>query len=66
MLDELFNTGKFRVLERAKMKEILKEQGFQQTGCVSTAWVVNFDYGYCSYYHINIDFYIRPVRSDLD
>ena len=29
---ELFNTGKFEVLERELMADILQEQGFQQTG----------------------------------
>lgn len=33
---ELINTGEFTVLERSKMNEILKEQGFQQTGCTNT------------------------------
>lgn len=32
---ELFETGRFTVLERGQMDEILKEQGFQQKGCVS-------------------------------
>ncbi len=32
---ELFNTGKFIVLERGQMDEILKEQGFQQSGACS-------------------------------
>jgi TolB-like protein len=32
---ELFNTGTVTVIERSQMKEILKEQGFQQTGCTS-------------------------------
>lgn len=30
---ELINTGRYTVIERSQMKEILKEQGFQQTGC---------------------------------
>ena len=30
---ELFNSGKFIVLERDKINEILNEQGFQQSGC---------------------------------
>jgi len=29
---ELFNTGSFGVMERGQMQEILKEQGFQQSG----------------------------------
>ena len=37
---ELFNTGKYRVVERGKMEEILQEQGFQQTGCISNECVV--------------------------
>lgn len=32
---ELFQTGQFQVIERSVMDEILKEQGFQQTGCTS-------------------------------
>lgn len=34
---ELINTGKFVVIERGQMEEILKEQGFQQTGACSEA-----------------------------
>lgn len=30
--NELLNTGKFRVMERDRMNEILQEQGFQQSG----------------------------------
>ncbi len=37
---ELINTGRFTVLERSQMREILKEQGFQQTGCTETACAV--------------------------
>lgn len=33
---ELLNTGAFDVMERGKMQEILKEQGFQQTGACNT------------------------------
>jgi TolB-like protein len=33
--NELFNTGLFTVIERGQMQEILKEQGFQQSGCTS-------------------------------
>jgi curli biogenesis system outer membrane secretion channel CsgG len=32
---ELMNTGKFRVMERGEMDQILKEQGFQQSGACS-------------------------------
>jgi len=32
---ELFKTGKFNVIERSRVEEILKEQGFQQTGCTN-------------------------------
>jgi TolB-like protein len=32
---ELFNTGIVTVIERSQMQEILKEQGFQQSGCTS-------------------------------
>ena len=37
---ELFQTGKYRVLEREMMDRILDEQGFQETGCVSTECIV--------------------------
>jgi hypothetical protein len=33
---ELMQTGRFTVLERSKMDDILKEQGFQKTGCTNT------------------------------
>ena len=33
---ELLNTGKFMVVERSRMDLILKEQGFQQSGCAET------------------------------
>jgi TolB-like protein len=37
---ELLKSGKFNVIERREMSNILKEQGFQQTGCVSTECAV--------------------------
>jgi len=37
---ELFKTKSFFVIERSQMNEILKEQGFQQTGCTSTECAV--------------------------
>lgn len=37
---ELFNTGRFSVMERNQMQELLKEQGFQQSGCTSDECVV--------------------------
>jgi hypothetical protein len=37
---ELFETGVFQVVEREKMQEILKEQGFQKTGCTSVECAV--------------------------
>ncbi len=37
---ELFNFGIFQIIERGLMEEILSEQGFQQTGCVSDECVV--------------------------
>ena len=37
---ELFRTGRFTVLERGKMEEILTEQDFQLTGCVSEECLV--------------------------
>ncbi len=33
---ELFNTGRFSILERSQMDAILKEQGFQLSGCTSS------------------------------
>jgi hypothetical protein len=36
----MFNTGIYVVLERAMMDDILKEQGFQQTGCVTSGCAV--------------------------
>ncbi len=38
--NELIKTGNFEVIERGKMNEILKEQGFQNTGCTSQECVV--------------------------
>ena len=38
--DELIKTGKYNVIERGQMEEVLKEQGLQQTGCVSDECVV--------------------------
>ena len=37
---ELFETGRFQIVERDKMNEILTEQGFQQSGCTSLACAV--------------------------
>ncbi len=37
---ELHKSGNFIVLERAMMEEILTEQGFQQSGCVSDKCIV--------------------------
>ena len=37
---EIFKTGKYTVLERDKMNDILTEQGFQLSGCVSNECVV--------------------------
>lgn len=37
---ELIRTGLFKVMERNQMESILKEQGFQQTGCTSDACMV--------------------------
>jgi curli biogenesis system outer membrane secretion channel CsgG len=33
---ELIKSGLFQVIERSEMSNILKEQGLQQSGCVST------------------------------
>ena len=38
--DEMFKTGVYIVLERGKMDEVLKEQGFQQSGCVTSECAV--------------------------
>jgi TolB-like protein len=37
---ELFETGRFQVVEREKMNVILDEQGFQQSGCTSVECAV--------------------------
>ncbi len=37
---EMFSMGKYTLLERTEMESILKEQGFQQSGCVSAACAV--------------------------
>lgn len=37
---ELVNTGVFIVLERGQMDEILQEQGFNQSGCISSECAV--------------------------
>ena len=37
---ELINTQSFRVMERAEMKSVLLEQGFQQTDCVDNSCIV--------------------------
>lgn len=37
---ELLNRGTFRVIERGQMETILKEQGFQQSGCTNDACAV--------------------------
>jgi hypothetical protein len=37
---ELINTGVFRVMERAEMESILKEQGFQRTGACDETCIV--------------------------
>ncbi|NQU67369.1 MAG: hypothetical protein HQ510_05445 [Candidatus Marinimicrobia bacterium] len=38
--DELTKTNQYIVIERSKMEEVLKEQGFQQSGCTSDECVV--------------------------
>jgi len=37
---ELINIGTYNVVERSVMEEVLKEQGFQQSGCTSNECVV--------------------------
>jgi len=38
--DELTKTNQYTVIERGKMEEVLREQGFQQSGCASDECVV--------------------------
>jgi len=38
--NEIIKTNKYTIVERTEMEEILKEQGFQQTGCTSNECVV--------------------------
>lgn len=38
--NELVNSGRFTVVERGQVDAILREQGFQQTGCTSTECAV--------------------------
>ena len=38
--NELFQMGHFKIVERGQMDEILNEQAFQQTGCVSSECAV--------------------------
>ena len=38
--DEMIKTGEYIVLECGEMDEVLKEQGFQQTGCVTSECAV--------------------------
>ena len=40
LASELFNLGRFKLIEREQMNELLEEQGFQQTGCVSSECAV--------------------------
>ena len=40
MRSEMVKTGLFTIVERGQMDEILKEQGFQQTGCTDQACAV--------------------------
>jgi TolB-like protein len=37
---ELVGTGQLTIIERGKMEEVLEEQSFQQTGCVSSECAV--------------------------
>ena len=37
---ELFKTKHFKVIEREMMQEVLKEQGFQQSGCTTDECMV--------------------------
>jgi ankyrin repeat protein len=37
---EILKTGYFRIMERTQMQEILKEQGFQQTGCTADSCAI--------------------------
>lgn len=38
--DEMVNSGRFIVIERSQMGEIMKEQGLQQTGCTDVSCAV--------------------------
>lgn len=38
--NEMINTGKYTVIERAQMNTLLKEQGFQQAGCTDVSCAV--------------------------
>jgi len=38
--NEIFKTGKYLVLERQMMEEVLKEQGFQLTACTSSECMI--------------------------
>jgi hypothetical protein len=40
LTSELFNSGKYIILEREKINEILTEQGFQQTGCTTSECLI--------------------------
>jgi len=58
--DELTKTNQYTVIERGKMEEVLREQGFQQSGCSSDECVVevgqligDIKVGRWTYYHNN-------------
>ena len=38
--DQFFKTGRFTVIEKKKMEDILKEQAFQKSGCTTTECAV--------------------------
>lgn len=40
VINEILKTGKYIILERSQMDEILTEQGFQQTGCTNAECAV--------------------------
>ncbi len=40
VINEILKTGEYIILERSQMDDILKEQGFQQTGCTSAECAV--------------------------
>ncbi len=40
IIHEILKSGEYHIIERSRMADILKEQGFQQTGCTNTECAV--------------------------